>query len=82
MVGIECKSVMITTLLLAGIEELLQMGIPEAMKGLDYNAPGLAETALTSAIQELDEVYAMCCCSVSELAGDQARVIHSKRCIL
>ena len=48
------------------------------MKELDYNAPGLAETALASAIQELDEVYAMCCCSVSELAGDQARVIHSK----
>lgn len=69
---------MVTILLLAGIEELLQTGIPEAMKELDYNAAGLAETALASAIQELDEVYAMCCCSVSELAGDQARVIHSK----
>lgn len=61
-----------------GIEELLQTGIPEAMKKLDYSAADLAVTALDNAIQEIDEEYAKCCSSVWELTEERARIIHGE----
>ena len=67
-----------TITLITGIDDLLQEQIPNALKELDRTAFENAERALAAEFQKLDEEYAACCKSVSELATDLPNATDSE----